>query len=132
MHKTPNCLSIFMFPNFTIDHEVACIKLPITCQHSHFLVSPSIAKLHVIQNFQSPTNTHIIACQHLCHHLSLQVPTPFNDIHLELLILLASCHHVQAMFTSCHLHSNICRGKLRSYLLCCPCSNFYLGAYFHF
>lgn len=83
-----------MFPNFTIDHEVACIKLPITCQHSRFLVSPSIAKLHVVQNSQSPTNTHIIACQHTCHHLSLQVPTSFDDIHLELLILLASCHHM--------------------------------------
>jgi hypothetical protein len=94
MHKTPNCLSTFMFPNSAIDHEVACIRLPITCQQSCFLVSPSITKLHVIQNSQSPTKTHMIACQHLCHHLSLQVPTPFDDIHLELLISLANCHHM--------------------------------------
>jgi hypothetical protein len=93
MHKTPNCLSTFMFPNSTIDYEVACIQLPINYQQSCFLVSPSIAKLRNTKFPITYQDSHVV-CQHLCHHLSSQVPTPFDDIHLQLLISLANCHHM--------------------------------------
>jgi hypothetical protein len=110
MHKAPNHLPTFTLLGFTINCKITCsTKLPITYQHSHHCL-PTLVPSPII------TNANTISWHSLrTINIAYKLPS-----------------HVQAMFTSCHLHSKICKGKFRSYLLCCPCSNFYLGPYFHF
>jgi hypothetical protein len=110
MHKAPNHLPTVMLFSFTINYKITCnTKFPITYQDSHDCL-PTLV----------PSPIFISANTIWWHSLRT------TNITCKL------SSHVQVVFTSCHLHSKICKGKLRSYLLCCPCSNFYLGAYFHF